>query len=93
VVRERGDVALALANAGIYLDTFGHIVIGWLWLRMAVIASRAVDGASGSERDFYAGKLQACRYFFRYELARVPERLALLASVDDTCLAMQDAWL
>ena len=32
-------------NAGIYLDTFGHIVIGWLWLRMALIASRALDGA------------------------------------------------
>ncbi len=91
-LRDGGDPTRALANASLYLDTFGHVVVGWLWLKMAVIAARALDGASGSERDFYAGKLQACRYFYRYELAKVPERLALLAQADDTCLAMQDAW-
>jgi hypothetical protein len=91
-LRDGGDGARALANAGIYLDTFGHVVVGWLWLRMAMVAARAIEGASGGEREFYAGKLQACRYFYRYEFARVPERLTLLAQADDTCLAMQDAW-
>ncbi|HMM77598.1 MAG TPA: acyl-CoA dehydrogenase [Gammaproteobacteria bacterium] len=91
-LRDGGELTRALANAGVYLDTFGHVVIGWLWLKMAVVAAQAVARASGSERDFYLGKLQACRYFYRYELAKVPERLALLARADDTCLAMQDAW-
>ncbi len=92
-VRDGGDVALALANAGIYLDTFGHIVVGWLWLKMAIVAARGAQGASGADVDFYASKLHTCRYFFRYELGKVPERLALLARVDDTCFAMRDAWL
>jgi len=91
-LRDGGELTRALANAGLYLDTFGHVVVGWLWLEMATLAAAALCGASGSERDFYAGKLQACRYFFRYELAKVPERLVLLAQADDTCLAMQDAW-
>jgi butyryl-CoA dehydrogenase len=90
-VRDRGEVTLALANAGIYLDTFGHVVAGWLWLRMAVVAARAA--ANGGDADFYAGKLHTCRYFYRYELGRVPERLALLARVDDTCLALREEWL
>jgi alkylation response protein AidB-like acyl-CoA dehydrogenase len=92
-VRERGEVGLALANAGVYLDTFGHVVAGWLWLRMAIVAARAAVTASGPDAGFYASKLHTCRYFYRYELGKVPERLALLSRVDDTCLTMQDDWL
>ena len=91
-LRERGEGTRALANAGIYLDTFGHVVIAWLWLRQAVIAAAALPGASAVEGAFYRGKLQACQYFYRYELATVPERLTLLAAGDETCLAMADEW-
>jgi butyryl-CoA dehydrogenase len=91
-LRDGGQAPRAMANAGIYLDVFGHVVIGWLWLRMAVIATRGAAEARGSEQDFYSGKLQAAQYFFRYELAKVGERLALLAAADDTCLTMQDRW-
>ena len=92
VLRDGGESPRALANAGIYLDTFGHVVIGWLWLRMAVVAARKLPQASGSDVDFYTGKLHACQYFFRYELVRAGERLTLLAAADDTCLTMRDTW-
>ena len=36
----------ALANASVYLDGFGHTVIGWMWLRHAVIAVIAVAQAT-----------------------------------------------
>lgn len=91
-VRDLGEVTLFLANAGLYLDTFGHVVIGWMWLKQAIEAVRRIDAASAQDRRFYRGKIQACRYFFRYELNKVPERLALLAAADDTCLAMHDDW-
>jgi hypothetical protein len=92
LLRDGGEAPRALANAGIYLDTFGQVVIGWMWLRMAVIAARKLPQASGSELDFYTGKLHGCQYFFRYELVKAGERLSLLATGDDTCLTMQDAW-
>ncbi|MBI2802962.1 MAG: acyl-CoA dehydrogenase [Gammaproteobacteria bacterium] len=92
VLRDGGNVTRALANAGIYLDTFGHVIIGWIWLRQAVVATRALAGASQGEQEFYRGKLQACQYFYRYELAKVPERLTLLATGDDTCLTMHENW-
>lgn len=91
-VRERDEVTLALANAGIYLDTFGHVVIAWLWLRQAIVAAAALSQATADDEAFYRGKLQACRYFYRYELAKVPERLQLLARTDDSCLAMRNEW-
>lgn len=91
-VQKQGEVNRALANAGLYLDAFGHVVIGWIWLRQAIVAARALPQASGSDADFYRGKLQACRYFFRYEIPKVDERLVLLAQTDTTCLDTEAAW-
>ncbi|MGR9089146.1 MAG: acyl-CoA dehydrogenase [Gammaproteobacteria bacterium] len=91
-IRDAGEVTLFLANASLYLDTFGHIVIAWIWLMQAVAAAPKADAGADVERDFYRGKLQACRYFYRYELNKVPERLSLLAQADDTCVTMDEAW-
>ena len=91
-LRESGEVNRALANATLYLDAFGHVVMGWVWLRQAVVALRALSGAAGSDLNFYRGKLNACRYFYRYELPKVAERCALLARFDDTCLATDENW-
>ncbi|MEO8937875.1 MAG: acyl-CoA dehydrogenase [Burkholderiaceae bacterium] len=90
-----GDTNLTLANATVYLEAFGHIVIAWMWLEQALVAGRNMRGRSdehGSDDDFYRGKLAACRYFFAFELPKVAPMLDLLASLDDTTLTMQDAW-
>ena len=87
-LHQSGDVNTTLANASIYLEAFGHIVVSWIWLSQTL---SALD-AQHNDQDFYAGKLQACRWFFRYELPKVDAQLALLASLDTTTLAMQDNW-
>ena len=86
----RQNPELALANATLYLDSLGHVVVAWRWLVQAQSAQSALAGASGAERDFYTGKLSACRYFFRYELPRTGPALRLLRSLDDTALAIPD---
>jgi alkylation response protein AidB-like acyl-CoA dehydrogenase len=80
-----GDAEAAMANSVVYLEAFGHIVVAWMWLEQFL----AADGRSG---DFYDGKRQAARYFFRYELPRTAPQLDLLASLDRTTLDMRDAW-
>ncbi|MEY3580480.1 MAG: hypothetical protein RI984_1584 [Pseudomonadota bacterium] len=87
-LHQSGDVNTTLANASIYLEAFGHIVVSWIWLSQAL---SALD-AQHNDQDFYAGKLQACRWFFLYELPKVDAQLALLVSLDTTTLAMQDNW-
>ena len=79
------DPERMLANASVYLEAFGHVVLAWIWLEQAL-------AAHGQAGDFYAGKRQACRYFFRWELPRTAAQFALLDSLDDTTLAMRDAW-
>lgn len=80
-----GDVEAALANSVLYLEAFGHIVVAWIWLQQVL-------AAHGSEGDFYDGKRQAARYFFRYELPKTAPQLDLLESLDRTTLEMRDSW-
>lgn len=80
-----GDIEAALANSVIYLETFGHIVIAWMWLEQLL-------AAHGQTGDFYDGKRQAARYFFRYELPKTAPQLDLLESVDRTTLQMRPSW-
>ena len=89
----RSDGDRALANASVFLEAFGHTVLAWTWLRQAVVADGALaQAATPQDADFYRGKLQACRWFFHWELPRTAPQHALLRSLDDSTLAMQDAW-
>ncbi|MCV7302023.1 acyl-CoA dehydrogenase [Mycobacterium barrassiae] len=80
-----GDIEAALANSVVYLEAFGHIVVAWIWLQQVV----ACNGRTG---DFYDGKRQAARYFFRSELPKTGPQLDLLAALDRTTLEMRDGW-
>ncbi|MES2015607.1 MAG: acyl-CoA dehydrogenase [Pseudomonadota bacterium] len=87
-----GDMNKTLANASLYLEAVGHTVVAWMWLEQALVAAQALAGASADDTNFYQGKLQACRYFFHWELPKVQPQLDLLASIDTTTLDMRDAW-
>ncbi|BBY18475.1 acyl-CoA dehydrogenase [Mycolicibacterium litorale] len=80
-----GDIEAAMANSVVYLEAFGHIVIAWMWLEQFL-------AAAGRTGDFYDGKRQAARFFYRYELPRVGPQLDLLERLDRTTLEMRDAW-
>jgi hypothetical protein len=87
-----GDLNKTLANASLYLEAFGHLVVSWIWLEQALVALTKHTDKQGGDADFYAGKLQACRWFFRWELPKVDTQFDLLANIDTTTLDMQDAW-
>jgi alkylation response protein AidB-like acyl-CoA dehydrogenase len=79
-----------LANATLYLDFFGHVVMGWMWLRISAAAKRVA--AREGESDFLRGKQQAARYFYRRELARTEGWARTLMANDDSAFAMQESW-
>ena len=85
------DPRRALANATLYLDMAGHVVIAWMWLRQATAAASKLADRSG-DADFLKGKLLACRYFYAYELPKTRTQRALLGSLDETTLTMQPEW-
>ena len=77
----------ALANATFFLNAFGHLVVGWLWLDQAAacVAALAADTA---DRAFYAGKIRAFDYFAKVELPRVPLWLAQVDSMSNLAASM-----
>jgi butyryl-CoA dehydrogenase len=79
---------LALANAVLFLEAFGHTVIAWIWLRQALAAQRGLANGIAADADFYRGKLAACRWFYRWELPKTKQWHELLRSLDDTTLTM-----
>ncbi|MBD5605868.1 MAG: acyl-CoA dehydrogenase [Candidatus Eremiobacteraeota bacterium] len=78
----------ALAEATAYLDAFGTVVVAWRWL---VMATRAA--AAAADDDFNAGKLAACRYFYRYELRKTKASLEHLATLDDAIASVRTEML
>ena len=77
-----GDPALALANAVPYMQAFGHTVLAWMWLDVAM-ASTGDDPAS-------VGRRQACQFFFHYELPKIGAWLQVVNRRDSTCADMPE---
>lgn len=75
---------VGLANATLFLDAMGHVVIAWMWLKQGVAASKGLADCTDADKAFYTGKLAAMRYFFNYELPRKGPDLDLVASLDTT---------
>jgi alkylation response protein AidB-like acyl-CoA dehydrogenase len=86
-----GEPEEALANATPYLQAFGHTIIAWMWLELALAARSTLDAAS-TAADFCQGQLAAARYFFHYELPKIDAWLNVVATRDATCREMKDAW-
>jgi butyryl-CoA dehydrogenase len=79
-----------LANSSLYFEMFSNLVLAWIWLKQACVATENLESASGEDRSFYRGKLQACKYYYRFELPKTVQQSALLSSLDTTCLDMPE---
>ena len=51
-----------------------------------------IDDPSGDDRDFSAGKLQACRFFFATELPLVEHHARLVRDGEASAFEMRAGW-
>lgn len=67
---KNGDIDRYLADATVFMEMAGHIVIGWQWLKQALAAARklAENDFSANSEAFYESKIHTMAFFFRYEL-------------------------
>lgn len=77
----------ALANAVPYMQGFGHTVLAWIWLDVALAALQA-DATKSIAAT--AGKLGAVRYFYHYELPKIGAWLEVVSSRDQTCAELPE---
>jgi hypothetical protein len=77
------------------LMSVGDLVIGWLLLRQADVAQKALDvGASAaSSRDtpFYQGKIAAARFFAATVLPELTSRRKIVENADNALMELDEA--
>ena len=61
-----------LADASLFLDLTGHLLVAWQWLRIATAAKKALKmDRMKFEKSFYLSKIHTMRFFFHYELPAI----------------------
>jgi alkylation response protein AidB-like acyl-CoA dehydrogenase len=71
----QGDLASFLADATVFMEFAGTLVIAWQWLKIATVAARQVELKPGD--TFYLSKMHTMKFFYKYELPKM-EGLALV---------------
>ncbi len=92
-MKDRPEVFLA--DATLYLESFGTVTIAWMWLKQALAAEKALLAGDlpADEHNFYSGKIAAFQYFFEYELPKTQALNERLRSENRITLDMDSAWL
>jgi len=83
----QGSADRFLCNSWVYMEMLGHVVIAWIWLKQAQVAEQQLRKGT-ADRDFYQAKMNACQFFYRWELPKIQRQSALLCSLDDTLLTV-----
>ena len=80
-----------LADATLYLEGAGLLCMGWIWLKQAITAQKALDMGS-KEQDFHLGKIETARYTVAYELVKLKGMVERFASTNYPTLTMKTDW-
>jgi hypothetical protein len=79
-----GEPGEALANAVPYMQAFGHTVLAWIWLDVALASLSLPQDAP------HAGRMGAMRYFYHYELPKIDAWLKVVETRDLTCAGLPE---
>ena len=77
-VAQKEGVEAYLSDATLYLELFGILVLGWLWLKMA----NTCNENQNIDKQFADSKFLCCNYFFEYELPKAEALFIRLKSTN-----------
>lgn len=67
-----GDHERFLADATIFMEMFGKVILGWQWLKISATAAKALEeGDAKKSIDFYNSKVHTMQFYFKYEMTQV----------------------
>jgi len=80
----QGNYERYLSDATIYMSFLGTIVMGWQWLKMALVAQEALKAGNGKySREFYESQIHTMRFFYKYELTKLEGLANTIKSQDE----------
>ena len=75
----------ALANAVPYMQAFGHTVLAWIWLDVALASLSSLNKSATYAVAASAGLQGAAAYFYAYELPKISAWLGVVESRNLLC--------
>ncbi len=80
-------------NTSRLLLSAGDLVIGWLLLRQAAVASKALEGegVSAKDHDFYEGKIAAASFFARNVLPKIAAERQIAEATDNALMDIPES--
>src|SRR6478735_4052095 len=70
----------------------GDLVVGWLLLRQAEVAQKALDGgATGKDADFYRGKVAAASFYAKNVLPKLAAERAIAEATDNDLMDVPES--
>ena len=73
------------------LMAFGDLVMGWRLLVGAEVALGKVESATGDDKAFYTGKIEAAKWFARNELPLLTATRGIISGIDNDLMEMDEA--
>jgi alkylation response protein AidB-like acyl-CoA dehydrogenase len=77
------------AAASDYLALFGHVALGWMWARMALLAREKLPLANG-DAGFYEAKLHTARFYLLRTLPQANAHFQALAAGKDSLMRLPE---
>jgi alkylation response protein AidB-like acyl-CoA dehydrogenase len=67
----KGNYERYLADANLFMEYMSIVVLGWLWLEMAVDAKNELSNSNKKYSEtFYESKIHTMRFYFKYEVPK-----------------------
>lgn len=82
------DPEAAAAAASDYLQLFGYVALGWMWLRMARVAQQRLT-ATEIDADLHAAKLVTARFYMERMLPHAHAHFHALAAGKESLMALK----
>jgi butyryl-CoA dehydrogenase len=85
---KKGEFERFLSDATIFMEFFGNMIVGWLWLDIAIRAQKAlVAGDTNYAAEFYHSKIHTMKFYFKYEIPKTKALAEVL--MDKQALTME----
>jgi len=88
--QDRPQIYKAGLHLNELLESLSEVVVGWLLLRHAELATAALPDATGDDRAFYEGKIASARFFSRHALPQASLRRQRTEAEDGWLMEMAD---
>lgn len=80
----KGNYERYLTDATLYMSFLGTIVMGWQWLKIALVAQETLKNGGGKyAAEFYESQIHTMKFFFKYEIPKTDSLAESIKSADE----------